>query len=292
VTVTGGDNETPVDVSGADSFCVPDLFSEVDLLTCGGGISNGPGSQLTLTNDVITGNTAQVGGGVFNDHYAQLTVNTTTISNNQAIAVTPLLCDDSGGGVGGGLYNGGGYDFSSELGILLFLLPDSVTLNGAKVTGNRALAGGAGLMNFGNSTMALTSTTVSGNYFTSHYYANGAGIYNTGFLNLNKSLITGNGLAPDFSVTADNGGGIFSLGDGEFVLPGSVQISASTVSFNVADYGAGIQVRADNGAGSQLSILNNSSINGNKALWYGGGLFAYQASVSLSNSKIQTMSPM
>src|SRR5262245_53164208 len=104
----------------------------------GGGIANQ--GTLTLTNSIVSGNSAGTfgGGGIYNN--GTMRVANSTVSGNGT---------NEGGGIadeGGGIYNAG-----------------TMTLTNSTVNGNRAFsfAGGGGISNHG--TLTLTNSTVSGN---------------------------------------------------------------------------------------------------------------------------------
>jgi hypothetical protein len=113
----------------------------------GGGISNHLNGHLTLTDSMISDNSAtHDGGGILNQGEAQVT--SSTISDNSATR-------------GGGIFTGHGTGF-----------PGSMTLTNSTLSGNAATASGGGLYNwFKDAT--LINSTVSGNSA-----ASGGGIYN------------------------------------------------------------------------------------------------------------------
>ncbi|MCZ8039857.1 MAG: right-handed parallel beta-helix repeat-containing protein, partial [Microcystis sp. LE17-20A] len=214
----------------------------------GKGIYNNYLGTLTLTNNTITGNTANFyGGGIYNA--GTLTLTNNTISDNTAnfygggiynggtLTLTNSTITDNTAtyGGGGGIYNNGG----------------TLTLTNSTITGNTAPLGGGGIENRGTST--LTNSTISDNTANNGY---GGGIFNSGgTLTLTDSTITGN--------TANNGygGGIFNSG-------GTLTLTDSTITGNTANngYGGGIY---NNGGTSTLTnnILTNNNAN------VGGGIF-------------------
>lgn len=283
-TITGGNNSS----TGADDFgqfCSPFTSAGV----CGGGIYNGLGSQLTLTAVTVSGNTAYAGGGVFNDHFAQLTVNSSLISGNTAEGFDSNFVAGSGGGV----FNGGGYDYAQfcdgPCASFFTTLTDSVTLINTTVSNNTATAAGGGLLNFGGNTMSVQSSTITGNNLSDGYI--GAGIANVGFLTLNKSFVTNNGWGDTAPFL---GGGIFSspcFYEGcPTIGSGATQLTRTNVTGNRSVEGGGIY----NG-GTTFSLLS-SNVNGNTAFENGGGIFngsqdfffGSPGQVSLSSSVIQS----
>ena len=97
----------------------------------GGGIFNS--GTLTLTNTVLSGNSAAVAGGIFSDLNTKLTITNSTLSDNSAQA-------------GGGILNNG-----------------MLTLTNSTLAGNTttAPAGGGGIFN--NGVLTITNSTLSGN---------------------------------------------------------------------------------------------------------------------------------
>ncbi len=130
----------------------------------GGGIYiHNSTSTLTLTNSVVSGNSAASGGGIFTWHGGTLTVNNSTISGNQAT------------GSGGGIYTQNGV----------------TTVTNSTISGNSGSPGG-GILSIGDPQFArltVTNSTISGNT-TSGY---GAGIANLdGVATVTNSTISNN----------------------------------------------------------------------------------------------------
>jgi len=161
----------------------------------GGGIISGSiNNSVTVTNCVITGNSATgtgtLGGGGISHEGGSLTITGTTFSNN------------SSSGSGGGL----GYSAGDPL----IRTPSSgtLTISGSTFSGNSASGiggGGADLFNFnlGSGTYNISSTTFSNNSASTG--RGGAIIVESGPLTLTTSSLTGNtaGVA---------GGAIYSSG--------------------------------------------------------------------------------
>ncbi len=130
----------------------------------------------------------------------------------------------------------------------------ALTLTNSTLSGNTADHGGA-IYHYGNVT--LVGSTISGNSAV-----NGGGIWTQGLLQVTAgSLITGN------HATAEGGG----IGERWY---GTVVISDSTVSYNVADgMGGGVYISKDQGSFDYSSVsIANSTISGNSAGTDGGGL--------------------
>ncbi|MBQ7732693.1 MAG: hypothetical protein IJT58_01580 [Synergistaceae bacterium] len=159
----------------------------------GGGVHHGSGT-LTITNCIITGNTAKFGGGVFN--YDTMTMTNCTVSGNKAT------------NAGGGIYNraiqtitncvisgntaeigGGGIDSDNDL-----------TMTNCTVSGNSSFHGG-GVDSHGF-VMTMTNCTISDNK-ANHL---GGGVYNTGEkLTIINCTVIGNSGSPGSEIANDWG---------------------------------------------------------------------------------------
>ena len=206
------------------------------LSSAGGGIYNQ--GRLTISDDTISGNSANSGGGIFNSGTA--TVTDSTISGNSA-------------NLGGGIFNSGTATVSGSTisgnsakwdggGIFNF---GTATVTGSTISGNSAFDGG-GICNFGTAT--VTGSIISGNPAESR----GGGIFNSGTATVSGSTISGNSAKWD-------GGGINNW-------QGTATVTDSTISGNSANLGGGIY---NSGTLNQV----RGSITGNTAIWGGGGIF-------------------
>src|SRR5881296_3734781 len=148
----------------------------------GGGISTESGSLLTLTGATVSGNSASVGGGI-NNHDGTLTLTNSTVSDNSALGAY--------GGTGGGIYNGG--------------LGGTVMITNSTVSGNSAFYNGGGIYQvFG--ALTVVNSTISGNSATGICggCSGGGGIYNAqATAVVRNSTLSGN--------TSYLGGSIISL---------------------------------------------------------------------------------
>ena len=193
----------------------------------GGGISNaGP---LTITASTFSGNSASDGGAISSAPYVNvgtMLVSDSTFSSNSATSGGAIYFDtnnrsntfavsdstfagnsvasNSGGGSGGGIYNGSG-----TLGGVGSLTVTGSTFSGNSATGSGGFGGGgrgggiynAGMLSVSNSTFSSNSATFSG----SSGNANGGGIYGAGMVDLTSSTLAGNS-------TSGNGGGLYVAG--------------------------------------------------------------------------------
>jgi hypothetical protein len=178
------------------------------LTLTGGYDSNGGGAifsqeRLTVSDCVVSGNTAQWGGGLYNAEYGTLTVLRSQISGNHAIEPVPGAL-----GSGGGLYNWGG----------------DVSVLDSTITGNDSVTDAGGVRNANGGSLSILRSTISDNTASD----SGGGLRNDdGNVEISSSTISGN--------HADRGGGLF------IATPNFQQttISNSTISGNVAPTGGG-----------------------------------------------------
>jgi len=97
----------------------------------------------------------------------------------------------------------------------------------------------------------------------------GGGIANYGTLTVNRSIISGNGAA--------YGGGIYNR-------DGIVTVQDSVISGNAGQYGGGMETYASAGGGTAVTVVN-STIQNNTAA-NGGGIYSWNGDVTLHKSTI------
>jgi hypothetical protein len=212
----------------------------------GGGIQNS--GTLTLNDCIVMENKAGdgfvggaasgqgwSGGGIAS--WGDLTLNRCIVLANKA-GDGAYAADQGGGGAGGGIYS-----------------RSKLTINRSAVSFNKAGQGGGSDSDRGGSG------------------GNGGGISHTGggVLTVSDSTLANNqagqgGRGGGGAADGDrgDGGGIFCIG--------LVTLRGSLVSGNTARYGAGL--RAGGGSGGELT-LENSTVSGNNADGYGGGILSY-----------------
>ena len=258
IAVSGNNASRVFEIGGKVTVSISGLtISDGNTTGGGGGISNS--GALTLTNIVLSGNSAATdGGGIFNDSGSLLTIDRSTLSGNSAtagggifitgnggmatITNSTLSSNTSGANGGGGIQNSIG----------------TLTITNCTLSGNSTTGPGGGINNtgFGQSggTANVSFTTVSGNSASNN---SAGGIFNAVFstLNIKNSIVanstsggdcsnsgtfnatgvnfTTNGTCPGFTVVtsaqlnlgplADNGGNTQT----HALLPGSVAIDAA-----------------------------------------------------------------
>jgi hypothetical protein len=154
----------------------------------GGGLRVSKQAHVTLTDCVISGNTAQnPGGGVFSSGTVQLV--DCTVSDNASVVgggltnaggtlelLDTTVCGNSVESVGGGIENGG-----------------TLILTNSTISGNSAEFG-AGVDNIDGGKAQLICTTVSGNSGRDHFVRVAAGIYNQAgsTVTLTDTIVAGN----------------------------------------------------------------------------------------------------
>jgi hypothetical protein len=212
-----------------------------------GGVVNDIGGGLTLTDDVISGNTAQssafyaYGGGVSNDQGAELTLDDDVISDNTTIGA------GGGDGLGGGVYNAG-----------TITVEDDTFSNNSVSGGSGYLGDGGGMFNSGTAT--VTNSTFSNNTATGgHGNGQGGAIENEVGANL---TITDATLSDNSAVggasSSGLGGGIYNAGTA--FLANSVLVDSSC-SGTISDDGYNVDSDDSCGLGPySLTDIGTSAI--------------------------------
>jgi hypothetical protein len=215
----------------------------------GGGIFNSSGT-VTITNSTLSGNSASDGGAIAND-LGTIKLTNSIVSGNSALV-------DLGLAAGGGIYN--------YLG--------TVTISSSTLSGNRSVFGG-GIANYG--TVTITNSAISDNNSLagSGPLPSGGGIYNSGKMTITHSSLFGN----DFAGGPGDGGAVYNS-------TGTVTITNSDLTGNIADYGNGGGIYNDSGT----VTITNSTLSGNTAVstphGSGGGIYANLGTVIITNSNL------
>jgi hypothetical protein len=221
--------------------------------TTGGGVDNQNNVPLTISNCVISGNSAGLGGGIFNS--GPLTVTTTTITGNLAssggatyndgsgnLTVNDsMFTDNTGNGSGGAIFNIGTYlvsnttisgNSSSEGGAALNI--GALTILNSTISNNMGNQGAA-VYSSGSATLTITNSTVSGN--TASEYA--AGVFNLATLQVSNSTFSNNSapfIAGDI-VNLENlqiGNSIFNKGESVRTIYSNSQGVVMSLGYNLS----------------------------------------------------------
>jgi len=266
--INGGNLDRVFHIIGAFTVAISDMTitdgNVSGVLDSGGGISNF--GILTLTNVVVTYNTASFsGGGLANNNV--LTLKDSYIGNNTATT-----------GVGGGIANNATLNVNTSVVTGNSALGNTsdgggianngtATITDSTISNNVSGDDGGGLRNF--ATMTVTDTTVSGN--TAAYY--GGGIANKGSLTVSGTTVSGN-------TATHHGGGLHHE-------EGSLTMSNSTISGNLSqDSGGGLFI--NNLVTStdliNLTIANNTADSDSNGSGDGGGLASVINTTNFANT--------
>jgi predicted outer membrane repeat protein len=248
----------------------------------------GSGKTVTISGlTIMNGNATSGanGGGVLNDH-ASVMLNRCTLSGNSAGNVGGaisnngqqsgsafLLINNSSLSANSASYNGGAIFNGGEMGGSA-----SLGLNNSNLSGNSASVNGGAIFNDGSSSgsanLQVALTTVSDNSAS----ANGGGIASDGSAAGNATLQIVNSTVNGNSATS--GGGVYNGAQqsGSSLL----EVINSAVSGNNSDAGAGIY---NFGEGAALTV-DSSTISGNSAGSYGGGIYSDSFIVNVQNSTV------
>ena len=294
-------------------------FSQNNTLAVGGGI-NAQGGTLTVKESNISGNHARGNGGSISSEESNvLNISDSIIQSNQGnngggihvgerfgtsepsqatITGTQILENESTGSQGGGVYVAtqstaaltncvvaGNKTTSMGGGIcggLCAITLDNVQVESNTVTGNNSLGGGVFLQGNQNGESSLTlknGTAIQNNSAVGF----GGGIYLWGKIFL-RSDGTEDRKISIANNTAANGGGIFATPWILSNMPNNPDLALTNTDIlnNSATNGGGMYLLNSGNATIQAK-LQNSSIDGNKATGWGGGIFAYAGATITAN---------
>ena len=243
IEVTGGAHVTlenlHITLANYGGGSLPDQSAETNAAD-GGGIFIAPGSEATVEDDSVIGNSADsggtaesgYGGGIYNG--GTVTIENSYVASNAADGSTPLHT----GGVG--LYNAAGA---------------TATISQTIIDDNGFTAHGAGIYNDG--TMNLTASTVSNN----GPGIDGGGIDNdgSGVMDIVNSTIEGNTAEGDW-ISESFGCGPPTVGYGGGIdNSGKLTLTMSTLADNKIGLGEENQGCIDDAGGYGGGIYNASS---------------------------------
>jgi hypothetical protein len=281
----------------------------------GGGIRDQGNVNLTLTNMVLTDNSATADGGglvMFNavENSWTLTLNNTVVSDNHA--------GDAGGGIdtdgtGTVIINNslitGNTDLNQGAGIYVdvafgssVFVGASMTMTKTVVSNNSALANGVtasggGISNAGNGTMTIVQSTISGN-FSGGYGGGFSDENNAGSLIVQDSLFLNNtailfggaiqegGSSTTITNTEFKGNSTGGTGGALFANGATLTVQSSTFANNRSvGNGGAIEIEAASSTITDTTITGNRALNNVSA--NGGGIDAVNiGSLALLNDTI------
>jgi len=263
LTIIGaGADSTTIDAAGIErAFQVHrQAWLTLSRVTITGGIAGAIKNfgHLVILESSISGNTATTkGGGILNraaggSYVAAVEVTNSSIQGNRVLH-----------GNGGGIYN-----------TALGQATASVTITGSTIADNIAHDGG-GVFNYavrnnGVARIEITDSTIRGNQAAGW----GGGVFNYALLDSAVAATTISRSTLEGNSAALFGGGVVNVASNHFAQA-TVDIQISTVSGNSASWGGGIaNYRNSMNAINALTRFDlvNSTISGNTASDYGGGL--------------------
>ncbi len=251
----------------------------------GGGIINC--GSLTLTNVVVSGNTAAYGGGIQSS--GSLSISRSTLSQNSAVndggaihaSGSVILLDsnlsNNTAGHGGGVYSSNAFQAKNSTissnsasfdGGAIYCLSGTIDLNSLSLSGNTASYDGGAIYLPQSATAAtIVNSTITGNSSAS----DGGAIYGHATLTVVNSTLAGNR-------TNYRGGGIATFGQATVI--GSV-LAGNWTSSSSSGTGGGIH---NEGTLWVLDSTITANTAGNGASAVGGGIYYPAGSLTVNNS--------
>ena len=270
LAISGNNADQVFSIPSGVTAAISNLTIENGAGSFGGGVTNS--GTLTLSNDTISGSSAdESGGGIFNASGGVLTLSNSTLTGNSGFfggglvnsgtmtVVNSTLANNSAQSTGGGIVNYGG----------------SMTLSNSTLFGNSASATGGGIDDY-SGTMTLSHDTIANN---SANKGGGIGFTNGGTMTMLDTIVANNSAShgPDVHGT---------IAVGNYDLVGnSSSLTISSGTGNHLGVSAGLaSTLASNGGPTQTLALLPSSI----AISNGGALtsIATGHSVGVSDTTI------
>ena len=235
----------------------------------GGGILIGNSSTFTMNGGEISGNTANGGGGV-------AIIGSTMVMNNGTISNNSTYRTSGQGSYGAGVYVAD-YANSSGGDTLFTATPASFEMNGGKITENKALDYGGGVVTFPQYSKKITininNGEISGNKVTGGSGGAVAAFFGVTELNIKDGTLTGNS-------ARSYGGGVF-LYDAT-----NVTISGGTISENKASQGGGVYLWPTSAAKQTDGSIENNVANAGGGVC--GGTYTMTGGVIKENNNSLT----
>ena len=235
----------------------------------GGGILIGNSSTFTMNGGEISGNTANGGGGV-------AIIGSTMVMNDGVISNNSTYRTSGQGSYGAGVYVAD-YANSSGGDTLFTATPASFEMNGGKITGNKALDYGGGVVTFPQYSKKITininNGEISGNKVTGGSGGAVAAFFGVTELNIKDGTLTENS-------ARSYGGGVF-LYDAT-----NVTISGGTISENKASQGGGVYLWPTSAAKQTGGSIENNVANAGGGVC--GGTYTMTGGVIKDNNNSLT----
>ena len=236
----------------------------------GGGILLGNGSTFTMNGGEISGNTANGGGGV-------AIIGSTMVMNGGKISNNSTYKTTGQGSYGAGVYVA---DYANASGgdILFKPKPASFEMNGGKITGNKALDYGGGVLTFPQQGEKITININKNGEISENQVTKGSGGAIAAFFGVTELNINGGTLTKN---SAKNyGGGVF-LYDAT-----NVTISGGTISENKASQGGGVYLWPTSAANQTGGSIENNVANAGGGVY--GGTYTMTGGVIKDNNNSLT----
>jgi len=219
----------------------------------------------TITNCIISGNTANSGGGILCSSAAP-TITNCIISGNTAYSGGGIACSSSSPTIAHCTISG---NTANSVGGGIECFSSSPTITNCIISGNTANSVGGGIYCSSSSphSPTITNCTISGNTAYS-----GGGIYYFYSTNLTITNCTISGNTATYS-----GGGIYCSSS-------TLRITNCTISENTA---TGLSYSLGGGilfSSSSPTTITNCTISGNTATTVGGGIYCYDSSPTVKNT--------
>ncbi|HEV3184795.1 MAG TPA: choice-of-anchor Q domain-containing protein [Xanthobacteraceae bacterium] len=257
--------EGDINGDGTPDITIDGQGASRDLVITGGNV-NLDGLTITGGYAYVHGGGVSLGQGAYGP--ANVFISHSVITNNQSVY---------GGGIS--VDNGDALSLSNSViaGNYAFLVGGGIANQGAltmrdtTVSGNTSGYIGGGVANSYVGTLVVVNSTISNNQITSSvagplYDSAGAGLYNAGVAALANTTIASN-------KGAYAGGGIYNSGD--------LILTNATIGNNSATNGGGLYSAA---CGCGNATLNDSTLTGNYASQFGGGIYNANGTVTLTNT--------
>ncbi len=269
---------------------------------------NGGAISYNMNGGAISYNTAAIGGGVSVRENVTFTMTKGEISYNSAVyAEGTGTIDAQESSIGGGVNVGQG-TFKMEGGTIAFnsaissasntsrgggvyvYTDSSFTMSGGEIYGNTASENGGGVYVYGGGSFTMSGGKIGGSEEHANKAASGAGVAISGQFSMTGGEIS-------YNAATNQGGGVYvtlgtATGAGREVTNGLFTMSGGTISHNSANVGGGVYIWT----GATFTMIagdngNGGTISNNSANEYGGGVYAYDFSMSagtISNNKVES----